>query len=161
MAKIIATNTESQAVRSSYSWWKVALIGVILGVIYYYLTLVLNHYVISPVACRSVLNASACLNSDGMSGDMATILVAAIGIVIMLCFHMTRPLIVAVASGVALWGLARWTDGLSWVEIIAWSALLYGLAYSLFSWLARYVKIVPVLIAMTVIVITMRVIVTL
>lgn len=157
MVNVITTKTESQTVGELYSWWRIGLIGVGLGIIYCVLTIIIKSYIIDPIFCHSASNASSCLDSIGMSGDMATILVAAIGIAIMLRFVMARPLIVAVASGAVLWGLARWTDGLFWFEIATWSMLLYGLAYTMFSWIARYMRIVPVLIIMTAIVVIVRV----
>lgn len=160
MVNIITTKTksESQAIGMSYSWWRTALIGVGLGIIYYVLTIIIKSYVTDPIFCHSASShAPSCLDSMGMSGDIATILVATMGIAMMLRFVMARPLIIAVASGAVLWGLARWIDGLFWVEAIAWSMLLYGFAYVLFSWIARYIRIVPVLIAMTAIIVLIRV----
>jgi len=141
MAKIIKWDTESQTIGTSYSFWRIALFGALLGVIYWGLTVLINRFI----------------DSISISGNIASILVATLGIILMLRFRMAQPLIVAVAAGASLWGLSQWTNGLGWIEIIAWSALLYGLVYTLFSWIARYARVVPVLIAIILIIIILRI----
>ena len=76
----------------------------------------------------------------------------------MLNLHMARPLLVATASTISLWGLAQLTSGLGWLEIILWSVLLYCLAYTLYSWISRYKQTLPVLIAIIIIVVSLRII---
>lgn len=157
MAKVVKIDTESRAIGTSYSLWQIIFIGATLGLVYWCLTASIEKYVISPMFCRSVSDATACLNSTAISGDIATIIVAAIGIVITLRLYMARPLIIALASGAALWGLAQWTIGLTWSEAIAWSIFLYGVVYTLFSWLARYTRTVPILIIIAFIIAATRI----
>ena len=145
MAKIIESNIESRTINYSYSIWKNALVGVTLGLIFWVFTAFIKRYT----------------NSTTIPGDVATIIVATIGVIVMVFLHMTRPLLVASAAAVSLWGLAQLTNGLIWFEMIAWSVLLYGLAYCLFSWTARYTRIVPVLIVIIAIVIIVRITTTL
>lgn len=145
MAKIIDSDIDSQPVSKSDPVWQVVLVGIILGVLYWWSTSFLLKFV----------------HLIGLAGDIATILVATVGIVIMLNLRMARPLLVALASAISLWGLAKLTDGLGWYEIIMWSVLVYGLSYLLFSWLTRYKKVVPVLIAAIIIVVIIRITITL
>jgi hypothetical protein len=156
MAKVIETDIESRAIGASYSLWQIALVGVALGALYWCLTALIEHYIIDPIFCRSISNALTCLNSTSISGDIATILVAAVGITVILRLYMARPLIIAVAVGASLWGLAMWTDGLVWGEAIGWSMLLYGLAYILFSWVARYARVIPALVVTILIIVAVR-----
>jgi hypothetical protein len=141
MAKIINNDIEQHAISAPYLLWQIALVGVALGVIHWCLTALIGRYI----------------DSTSISGDIATILVATLGVLVMIRLHMAQPLIVAVASGLALWGLARWTSGLSWGEIVAWNALLYGLSYTLFSWIARYTLVVPVLSSMALVIVLVRI----
>lgn len=157
MAKVIQEDTQSQQVATTYPVWKIALTGAGLGAIYWILTVLIGKYVIDPIFCRSVTDAAACTNSVGIAGDVATVLIAALGVMIMLRLRVVQPLIIAVASAAALWGLSRWTEGLVWAEIVAWSVLLYALAYALFSWISRYSRIIPVLIAVIVAIIIVRI----
>ena len=144
-----------------YSIWLISLVGAALGALYWGITTVIDRFIVNPIFCNASSESAHCLQSIGLSGDIATILVATIGIVVMVSLHMVRPLIIAVASGAVLWGLAAWTNGLAWGEVIVWNTLLYCLAYILFSWIARYSRIRSVIIAMLFIVIAIRIVVAL
>ncbi len=141
MAKLITTDTETQSISASYSWWRVTLIGALLGVIYWGLAELLSNYA----------------DSVATAGYIATILVATFGIIVMIRARMAQPLIIAIATGFSLWGLSQLTRGLSWGEAIAWSIALYGLAYVLFSWIARYTRPFPVFTAMIIVIIAVRI----
>ncbi|HUC96040.1 MAG TPA: hypothetical protein VMR16_00020 [Candidatus Saccharimonadales bacterium] len=141
MAKVINNDTQSQSISASYSLWRIALVGIALGAIYGGLSPLIQRYI----------------NSTEVSGGIATILVATLGIIVMLRLHMAQPLIVGITTGVTLWGLAQWTSGLNSVEAVAWSVLLYGLAYILFSWVARYARALPVLITVIIIIVAVRI----
>lgn len=161
MAKVIVDETQLQAVSLSYSWWRMALVGAALGIIYWTLAFIVSHFIVDPLFCRSSVNALACSDSVGLSGNIASILVATIGLVVLVGLKVSRPLIVAVAAAIVLWGLAGWTDGLAWGEIAFWSALLFSLSYVLFSWVSRYSRTIPVLISVALVVIVARILLAL
>ncbi len=158
MAKIIKSDVESQVISSSYSLWLVALLGASLGLIFCLLTMIINQYFINPLFCGSSVNADICLNSVSVSGNIATILVAVIGIFTMLRLELDQPLLVSIVVAATLWGLAQLTDGLSAIEIIAWSVSIYALAYILFSWIARYRRILSALVVMLLVIFIVRVV---
>lgn len=141
MAKLIATDTGTQSISASYSWWQITLVGALLGVIYWGLAELLGNYT----------------DTVATAGYIATILVATFGISIMLRARMAQPLIIAIATGITLWGLSQLTRGLLWSEAIAWSIALYGLAYALFSWIARYTRPVPVFVSMIIVIIAVHI----
>jgi hypothetical protein len=145
VAKVIDSYIDSRLVSRSNPVWQIVLIGIVLGILYSGLTAALLKY-------TSLI---------GVAGDIATILVGTVGLVIMLNLRMARPLLVAVATAISLWGLAKLTDGLGWLEVVAWSALLYSLSYLLFAWLTKYKHVIPVLIAVIIIVATVRITITL
>lgn len=145
MATFFKWEADPQDVGSIYSFWRIALIGAALGAIYWGLTALLSNYV----------------NSTSISGDISTIVIAVLGIIVMMRLNMAQPLAIAVASGSALWGLSLWTSGLVVGEIIAWSVLLYTLAYAIFSWVARYTHVVPVLICIALVVVSVRIVIAL
>jgi len=161
MAKLILDETQPRAVSLSYSWWMMALIGAALGVLYWVLTLLVGHFIIDPLFCSDAVRASTCSSSVEISGNVAGILVATIGLGILVRLNVLRPLIVAIATAAILWGLASWTDGLGWAEVVAWSVLLYALCYVLFSWISRYARSVPVLVAVVAIVMIARIVLVL
>jgi len=141
MAKVIKSDVESQTISTSYSLWQNALVGVLLGIIYWFLMTLIGYYI----------------KSTNISGDIITIIVAILGTVVMLRLHMAQPLIIAVATGASLWGISGWTSGLVWWETVAWIVLLYGLDYVFFSWVARYARALPVLITMIFVIIVVRI----
>ncbi|HUC96516.1 MAG TPA: hypothetical protein VMR16_02515 [Candidatus Saccharimonadales bacterium] len=145
MAKVIDSYIDSRQISRLNPVWQIVLIGAVLGILYSGLTAALLKFT----------------GLVGVAGDIATILVGTVGIIIMLNLRMARPLLVAVASAISLWGLAKLTDGLGWLEVVAWSALLYALSYLLFAWLTRYKHVIPVLVAVIVIVVIVRITITL
>ena len=145
MAKIIESDALPQTISSSYSWWQNASLGIFLGVIYWGLVLLIGNYV----------------SSKDISSNIATIITATMGIVFMLRLQMAQPLIINVASALSLWGLLSWLSGLNAIETVGWMLLLYGLCYVLFSWLARIVRVTPLIIMVIIAVIAIRVAVVL
>ncbi len=145
MANIIDSSVNSISASKAYSIWRIVFIGIILGFVYWALTWFILRY----------------NGSINIASNIATILVATLGILIMLYLHMARPLMVAVAGAASLWGLAQYTNGLSWLEVFVWNVLLYCLAYSLFLWITRYKKTTPVLIVIVAIIIIVRIAITL
>jgi hypothetical protein len=156
MARIIETNIASQTIAQFYPFWKIFFISVFMGIVYWWLTGIVSALVISPMYCGTTSGAWVCSDIVGVSGNIATILVATISILIMLYLRMHQPLIIAVASGLLLWGLSRWTDGLLVIEIIFWDIALYVLSYILFSWVTRYSRALPVIVTVVIVIITVK-----
>ena len=161
MAKLILDDTQPRAVSLSYSWWTMALVGAAIGALYWALTVFVGHFIIDPLFCRNSVNAATCSNSLGISGSVAGILVATLGLGALVRLSVLRPLVIAIATAILLWGLASWTDGLGWAEIIAWSVVLYALSYVLFSWVSRYARSIPVIVVVAIIVIIARIVLAL
>lgn len=145
MAEIIVENDELNPTFVPYSVWRVCLIGVTLGFLYWGLT--------------SVINLAT--NSISIAGDITTVIIATFAILLMVRLRMAQPLIIAVSSGLALWGLAGWTSGLPTYEVVIWSILLYGLSYTLFSWITKINQVVPVLSLVALSIIAVRIILSL
>lgn len=161
MAKVIMDDSQTREVSQHYVWWHLALIGAGLGLIYWILTYLVSHFIIDQLFCGNSANAITCSNSIGISGNIADILVAAIGLVVMVRMRIFRPIIIAAASAILLWGLASWTEGLWFLEATFWSILLFTLCYLMFSWIGRYARSTPVLIATLIILIIGRILLAL
>lgn len=161
MVQVIQQETQPLAISVSYVWWKVGLTGVVVGVLWWLLSYIGLHLIIDPFLCKSSVDVSACSDPIGLASNIATILAGSIGLGVIIRQRIFRPIIVALASAVTLWGLGAWVDGLSIREIIAWSALLYGLAYLLYSWISRYALSVPVMLAVACVIIITRIAVVL
>lgn len=145
MAKVIIEDNETNPVFEPYSVWRICLVGAALGAIFWGLTAIISQVI----------------ESVGVAGDVAAILTATLGVVVMLRLRMAQPLIIALATCLALWGLAGLTSGLAVFEVIALSVLLYCLCYVLFSWIARYSQVVPVLSVIALVIIATRIVVSL
>jgi len=157
MAKVIEKDVQSQEISGFYSFWKVITIGVVSGLLFWFFTFLIEKYVISALFCHSASDSVACADTLAISGNIASILVALAGIVAMIKLKMIQPLIVAVTTAAALWGLAQWTNGLPIWEVISWSVITYSLAYLLFSWVVRYDRVWPVVVIILIIIMAARI----
>jgi hypothetical protein len=96
MANILDEIDSRSSESARYSVVNVAIIGALLGIIFWGLTVLIGKFMIEPIFCKS--GVSRCASSIGIAGDISTILVATIGIMIMIGLKMIRPLIVSVSS---------------------------------------------------------------
>ena len=137
MAQVIIT--DQQVISTSWrEWGRTIVFGATTGLIFWLLTVLLQRYVVDPLVCRQVVNATLCANSTPLTGNIAAILTAAVAVVFLVRAHIARPIIVAVATAALLWDLATWTNGIFWVQAVIWSIVLYTLCYALFAWITRY-----------------------
>lgn len=153
MAKLV----QSQQQVIVEPWWekgKIIPIGLSLGLIWWVVTSLLKHYVVDPIACRELATASACVNSFGVAGDIATVLVGVLGVFVLIRTLQPRPIVIALSTAVLLWGLGASMTGLSWWETLLWAVFFYGASYGLF-WLAARINntVVSLVVAALVVVI--------
>lgn len=144
MAQLI-TNNDDQLVNGFFAV-KTLSVAIVSGLLFWLLSIVIKDYIINPVYCNSEINSLTCSNSVIISGDISSILVAVVGIVVMVKKKMHQPLIISLATMISLWGLYGFVSELSYVESIGWILLCYILAYLLFSWIAKEDRVWMVLI---------------
>lgn len=161
MAEVIQEERYPQAISTSFSWWQIALTGAAIGALYFLLTSLIGRFFIDPLYCKTAVEAAACANSVSISGNIASILVATVGLGVLVSLRVFRPIIVVGATAILLWGLSAWTVGLGWGEIVAWSALVYALAYVLFSWICRYSRTVSVVVVSLLVSVVARIVTSL
>ena len=161
MVEVVQEERYPEDISMSFSWWQIAITGAAIGALYGILTYLIGHFLIEPMYCGSHLNVTSCSNVTGISGNIATIIVATIGLGIMVSLRVVRPIIVVVATGILLWGLSVWTVGLNWGEIVAFSAVLYTLSYLTFAWICRYNQTMPVIIVAILISVVSRIVINL
>lgn len=145
-------------------WWvkgKVVYIGLGMGVLWWVLTAILRQYVVEPIACRDLSAAATCVNSIGVSGSIAAVLVAVLAAYLLVRNRQPRPIIIAVATAALLWDLGELVRGLEWWEAFLWAVLLYATCYTLFSLVARIHWLAASLTLAAVIVVIIRILLVL
>lgn len=144
--------------QSVLAWVRIIGIGVAAGLLYWVLSTLIGRYVVEPLACRDLVDAAACVDASVTAGRVATVLVALASVFALIRFAVPRPIVVSVASAIVLWSLASFTQGLWWLETLAWVVGMYALTYVLFGWIAKYsnpaVVIIVAVLAVTAITIT-------
>lgn len=129
MAKVVVDNQNVVAPWRS----RLPFIGIAAaaGVAWWVLTSILIQYVIEPLACRSAATLTACGDAPSIAGSLAAILVSVGSLLVFAHLRYARPLFVAIGGAGLLWSLGLYVAGLAWYEALAWSAVLYVLAYTL------------------------------
>jgi len=156
MAQVIITDQE--VVAESWAMWvRTVVLGAIIGLVFWVVSVLLARYVIEPLVCRQVVDAAMCTNATPIAGMITTVLVAVAGIVAMVRMGIARPIIVAVATAALLWDLSAWTQGLFWLEAVSWSIILYGLTFALFAWITRYASLLMTIILSVLVVLVIRI----
>ncbi len=129
MAQVIVEDREIIAV-TIQSWVRVIGLGAGVGLAIWVLTSLLGRYAFGPL-----LGADA--NIFIVAGKVSAVLVATCAVLGMVRLGVARPIVIAVAAAALLWDLSVWTQGMFWLEAVAWSILLYAATYALFGWIAR------------------------
>ncbi len=154
MAKVVL-ETSDRRLHGTYNWINIGLTGAALGVIALVLGWLLGTYVIDPLVCRSGALA-ACGQSAVTAGNVAAVIVAIIGAAMLIRLHVHWAVGVALAALASLWGAAALTDGLRWFEIAGWMAILYALAYLLFTNIFRIRSVIVAIIVAVLAVLVFR-----
>lgn len=136
MAKVV--QSEQRVVAEP--WWvkgQIVWIGLGAGLLWWVFTIILQHYVVEPIACRDLASATACVNASGVAGSIAAVFVAIIGTFALIRALQPRPIIIAAIAAVLLWDLGTLLNGLVWWEQILWALFIYAASYTLASVVAR------------------------
>lgn len=160
MAKVI----QSQQQIIVEPWWvkgRIIYIGLATGLLWWILTAIIRQYVVEPIACRDLSTATACVNSIGVSGSIAAVLVAVAGTFLLVRYLQPRPIIIAVATMILLWDLGSMVNGLAWWVTLLWALFFYTASYGLFSMIARIQWLAAALTLAALIVVGIRLIIIL
>ena len=145
-------------------WWarvRIVFTGASLGLLWWVLTALLRFYVVEPIACRDLSTATACVDSMGVAGSIATVLIALLGVFVLIRTLQPRPIIISVAAAIVLWTLGSYVSGLAWYEALLWGVLLYALTYVLFGLVARIVWLPGAMLTAAITVLVIRILLSL
>lgn len=114
----------------------VLIVGCVVGVFAWLLYTALDIWLITPVLCKEA-TAATCSTGHVVSYVFALVVVGAAGLVALIRNGAYRPLLIALAAAVSLYGVQAWLQDMAWYEAALWHGLLYAAAYGVFSWLSR------------------------
>jgi len=132
------------------------LIGALTGAAGWLINLFLQNYFIEPVFCASDVSSTICSNGSTIAWTLAHILAVGASVVAMVGAMIYRPLLVAIAAFVTVWGLNSWLGGLEWWSATLWQMLIFALAYGAYAWIARTVQFWAAALATVVVVVICR-----
>ncbi len=131
--------------------------GVAVGVIGTGLFYVLNTYIFGAALCRP--GVEGCSAAPVYSTIVAVIAGAIVGIVALARLGVYRPLPVALAVAIALWGVFGFMPNVVWYWGIVVGAVLFGLSYVVFAWAARIRSFVVSLIVLALVTVIVRIVI--
>jgi hypothetical protein len=139
---------------------KLALIvvyGAVAGLVAWALTMLLDTYIYKAILCNRD-TAVQCASSYLYASTTSSIIGAAVGLFGLVRLQVFRPLLIVIASFVALWALLAMVSPLAWYYAAAVVALLYGAAFGVFAWFARIRRFYLTLILVVLLVVAVRLI---
>ncbi len=113
-------------------------IGAVVGWIVWSGSLLLNQYVIGPVACQSDTSMIQCDQSLLVSSVAASVFAGIAGLALLVRRRVVRPLLVVLAVAVTEWGItSSWLTGYEWYYALPLVMLITGLFYAVFVWFTQ------------------------
>lgn len=114
----------------------VIILGVIAGVITWGVYELLLHFVVPGLFCRDS-TTSLCETAPSIMDGVSLVIGAVVALLGLIRLRVFRPLLVVLATIIALGGLAQRADVLAWYFSLLACGVLFGLAYGLFAWMAK------------------------
>lgn len=137
---------------------RVLAVGLLVGLVTMGLYYALNYYIFSAALCRS--GVEGCSSAPTYSAVIATVVGIIVGIIALAKAGVYRPLPLAIAAVIALWGMfGPLSNNVVWYWGLLVGAVFYGLAYILFAWLSRIRSFLLSVLVLAVVAIFIRVIV--
>ncbi len=130
--------------------------GAVVGAAVVGLYLLLNHFVFSSVLCRPQAPAD-CAQAPLYAMVVAQLIGIVAGIGILVRLRVYRPLLVVLATVIALWTLQALIAPFVWWGALLVAALLFGICYGLFAWIARIRSFILALVITVVLVVIARI----
>lgn len=137
----------------------VIITGLVVGLLGWMLSMAIQAWIIVPFFCRSTQTFSVCENGGTIGWVVAVIIVSILGLLSLVRTGVFRPLLVVLASLLALWGVSAWLGPLPWWQALLWHGALFAVAYALFAWVARLQSFLIALILTIVLIVLARVVI--
>lgn len=138
-----------------HEFLNVALTGLGVGIVVTLLYFLLNTFVFGAVLCRPQ-STGDCSQAPNYAMIVSIIIATIGGVANLARIRIYRPLMVGIASAVALWGVHAITGGLAWYWMLLLVGVLCALAYAAFTWVARIRSFILALVVTVVLVVLAR-----
>ena len=130
-------------------------VGVGVGLLVALVSYLMNTFVFGVVLCRPQSSAE-CGQAPHYAAFVAMIVGAIAGVVTLARLRVYRPLLIVIAAAIALWGVSAMLSGLAWYWFVAILAVIFGLAYGLFSWASRLRSFILAIVVVIVLIVAIR-----
>lgn len=132
------------------------LVGAATGALGWLLYLLTTKYFIYPVFCASPETFAICKNGGTIAWIIAHLVALTASVAVLARFSVYRPLLIVIATLIALWGSHSWLGGMEWYIGLLWSTILFALAIAAFGWLARSVNFLVALVGSLLVIVAVR-----
>lgn len=129
--------------------------GAVAGLIVAAVALLMNRFVFGAVLCREGA-ATECAQAPLYAVIVAVVVGSIAGTVALARLRVFRPLLVVLATVIALWSMHFWFFEVAWYWALIISAFIYALAYGVFTWIARIRSFILALVVVVVLVVALR-----
>ncbi|MCB9820191.1 hypothetical protein H6796_02740 [Candidatus Nomurabacteria bacterium] len=167
MARMIVTEENSTVASSGVllmTWrelLRVALIGAVVGLATFALTVVIDKYIITTTFCSGQdSGVVSCDSKEYMASAAATIMVAIGALFALVQSRVYRPLLVVLLAVAGLWNITILALNTNWIISSIAMMALFAIAYATFSWLVQIRNFLVALVLGIVIVVLMRLIIS-
>jgi hypothetical protein len=134
----------------------ILLLGAAAGLVVLGLGIVFNRFIFDVYFCQGDVTTE-CTNARNYSAAIASVIAAIAAMGGLVRLRVYRPLLVVIASMVSLWGVVQVVWSLYWLIAVLVVAVLYALAFGLYSWVARIREFWISLLVIIVLVVAVRV----
>lgn len=157
--RVVAENTErAEPVVPLYQRdvVSIAVVGIATGIITWSAMMLLERFVFAAVMCRDDSTAN-CADAGSYAMIVAMILGGLAALIALVQARIYRPLLVVIAATAALWGFStQLLGGIEWYIAVPVVAILFGLTYVLFAWIARLRSFVLSVVLIVLLVVAIR-----
>lgn len=113
----------------------VLLRGLIVGLLAVGVALIFNKFVFSAILCRPGM--TGCSQAPLYATVVSVAISSIVGVLLLARLRVYRPLLVVIATVVALWAVFGWLFAMPWYLAFVVGGGLFALSYGVFSWILR------------------------
>lgn len=114
----------------------VLVLGAAVGFVLWLVGMLLHRFVFDVYFCQGEVS-SQCASAKNYAAAAASLVAGIAGLAGLIRLRVYRPLLVIIVSMISLWGTAQISWDLNWLTGALIMALVYALAFGLYSWVAR------------------------